>query len=259
MKNNKFQKFPIEDLTWGLNLKDFETEIDNKQCLRSENWNSEWNKLVSAKWYEELYNNTTWQIQWVTKDWDNIYYVQDWNIYKNWTLLFPWNEKEITFSAIDWKPLSITIDGVSKVYKFGYHNNEEFALDDLLNALQADFTDYTITRIGSVFTISSLTENVIVSNSNLIKKIEITSWNEYSKIWITIDWTTYTSDWATYPDIDDFLDYISTQLSASYVTSSANSGVMYIWKKHSAITISFTEYDRYKYAINYADTDTASN
>lgn len=254
-----FNKYTIEDLTTWLNQENYRTELKDWDALEIENFDFEWNELISSKSIELKYT-WWWKIQWIFEDenWE-IYHLEDWNLYKDWVILFPWDEKEVTFSAIDWKPLSITIDGVSKVYKFGYHNNEGLALDDLLNALQADFTDYTITRIGSVFTISSLTENVIVSNSNLIKKIEISNWNTYSKLDITIDWTTYTWLWSNYSSSNDFLSYIVTQLSSSYKTSTPSSWIMYIWKEHSAITISFTEYDRYKYAINYRETDTPSN
>lgn len=80
-----YRNFRVSELDWGINVRDFASEIEDKQWVSVINWNFKWNKLVSSKWLKEKYVNTNvgW-INWILKDWDDIYYTAGWKLFKNW-------------------------------------------------------------------------------------------------------------------------------------------------------------------------------
>ena len=83
-------KFKLDDLTWGINTRDFQTEIEDKQGLDILNFNSSWNKLVTAKGNTEKYS-ISWAKFWgITIDWEDIWSITNWDLYKNWTLIPEW-------------------------------------------------------------------------------------------------------------------------------------------------------------------------
>ena len=47
MTKRNYKPFRIEDLTGGINTRDYASEIENKQSVDLINWNFEGNKLVS--------------------------------------------------------------------------------------------------------------------------------------------------------------------------------------------------------------------
>ena len=57
-----FQNFRLKDLTWGVNLRDYPSEIEDIQALIQENWNFDWNKLINSQSYKEYELNQAYNI-----------------------------------------------------------------------------------------------------------------------------------------------------------------------------------------------------
>ena len=256
---NDFTTVRFDDLTWGINVRDYESEIEDKQCVLLKNWNFSWNKLVSEKWVSRIYN---WNsvIQGLAIDWDDVYHIEGNNLYKNGQTFALSNSYNVTFTGIDGKPFSINIDWVSKVYQFGFFWNETTALSSFLTQLNTDFPTYTITRSWAVFTFVRGGNSINISNPWLIKKIQINDFNIHSKIDVIIDWITYTWDWVTHSaNANTFLNSITASLSSSYKYTSASGGIIYIGKQHTTMSVSINEYDRYTYKVQYRSSDTPSS
>jgi len=164
----------LDNLTWWLNYKNFETEIWNKQCLKSENWNFEWNKLVSGKWYKQYDTGQNAKLSnWEIKSIDVI----DWKLYISyrnpsnsnkidimqwyeWSFISGTNNINTHFFYIDssvsivaWQVYSITLTWVSFTYwptTFTYTTISWDTADNVyLNlASQIDAEAYFIAEVG---------------------------------------------------------------------------------------------------------------
>ena len=117
MSKENFKDFVIEDLTWWINVTDYPTEIKDNQSIECSNWNFDWSKLVSDKWIEEKLdvNNL---IQSMTIDWEDIWHITEWTLYKNltnqddtWWIFIKLKELSDTWD-INWLIRYITIDWV---------------------------------------------------------------------------------------------------------------------------------------------------
>jgi len=65
MTRRTFNSFPLKELNWWMNTRDYPSEIEDKQFVSLVNWNFKWNKLVSSKWMQEKYNNELdWKMSW---------------------------------------------------------------------------------------------------------------------------------------------------------------------------------------------------
>ncbi len=250
MTKRTFQNFPLDDLTGGINVRDYPSEIEDKQSQELTNWNFKWNKLITSPGSIEKYDvGAGGYVSGITQDGEDVYSISPSNTTEN---LY-----HVTFWAIDWNPFSIEIDGVKKVYLIGFFNNEATALSTLLTTLQADFPTYTITGAWATKIISNGVNDVVINNPQLVKTITLNSWDADAKIGITIDWTTYTRTWVESASAWDVLDWVVTQLPwATYKTKRSGS-VLHIWRiDATAISISETQYNRYTYDIQYKYADT---
>lgn len=85
MSKKNYTAFRLDDLTWGINARDYPSEIEDKQSLSLLNWNFDWNQLVTSKWYEQKLDTGWDKIWWITLDWNDVWHISDWTLYKNWT------------------------------------------------------------------------------------------------------------------------------------------------------------------------------
>lgn len=79
--NARFRNF-----SGGINVYDSPSEIDDNQFQYLDWFNFEWNKLVTSKWYETLYQYP-WTIQTIQEDWNDVYVIANSTLYKNDTAL----------------------------------------------------------------------------------------------------------------------------------------------------------------------------
>lgn len=84
-KWRSYQDFRLEDLTGGINTRDYPSEIEDKQMLSLSNWNFKWNKLVSEKGTEDTWLPSAPSPIWALKiDNNDLWTLADNVIYKNW-------------------------------------------------------------------------------------------------------------------------------------------------------------------------------
>ena len=110
-----------------------------------------------------------------------------------------------TFSSnLDDEPSVLTIDWKDILIWEWYYGNEELARDQVLERFREVFPTYIITRSWLKYTFNNSSTPVSIAlntTHNKIKKIDL--WwiaNFESKIWLTIDWVTSTSDASTHAD-----------------------------------------------------------
>lgn len=177
----KFKKFKIEDLTWGINVRDYSSEIEDKQAVSIENWNFKGNKLVSEKWYEAVISNWTQQnISAITIDTWDIWTVSEWNIYKNWNPIAEGTWLLISTNSVEFKSwVHFYINIEWKEYKIEWGSVEEF-ITNLKDAVEADW-----------FTTVSQNDTLLIRKSD----------------WTTIDYSII--------DNDSFILYDGTDFESS--------------------------------------------
>lgn len=253
MTRKTYTSFRQKELDWGLNLENSPNEIENKQALKCLNFNFEWNKLISSYWKDVLINKGAWNVQGMTVDGWNVYYIQNGNLYKDWIALFLWNSYNVTFSAINWIPFTISIDWVTKWYKAWPFWTENDALTDLLSSLQSDFPTYTISRTGSVFSFSKGGAAISIFNPNNEREIRVSDWNSAAEVIVTIDGVTRSWNGATYATADAFINYLETQYSDSVYYKqklSVGSWMRIVRKDWAPMTITTSSVDKYTYRFN---------
>jgi hypothetical protein len=253
MSKINFQTYPIKDLSWGINLNDARTEVDEKQCLKAEGFNFKAWKLI---WGETKTNQSTYSgnLQGIYYDYTDIYTVSDGSVYKNWTILYSsWNYT-LTFGSIDWIPFSINIGWVTKTY---FYNTwvEATNRTNLRNQLIIDYPTYTF----SVWTWNAITiskgTSFTISNWNLVKKIDvdIDSWSIEKSFDITIDWVTKTIAPWTYAWPSNIYTYLIAQYSTWYYWRN-NWDWTFLFAKTDSTdsTYSITNKNTYSYQVRYA-------
>ncbi len=250
MSKINFQTYPIKDLSWGINLNDARTEIDEKQCLKAEGFNFKAWKLIVG---ETKTNQSTYagNLQGIYYDYTDIYTVSDWNVYKNWVITYSSGSYTVTFSTIDWIPFSISMDWTTKTY---FYNTwiEATDLTNLRNQLIIDYpaltfsawTDHTITITkGSSFTIT---------NPNYVKKITIGSWSIEKSFDITINWTTKTVAPWTYTTYWDIYTYLVAQYWSYYWRNNWDWTFLFAKNDSTDSTYSVTNKTTYTYRANWS-------
>jgi len=144
-KRHWFSDFRLRELDWWLNVRDSENEIEDKQFIELENFNFDWNKLVNSKWINEEINTWDWQISWLTKYWDDIYYTKLWALYKNSDRI-SWYWYVIQPSTVyDDHDYSFDINWVTIAYTSSSSATQEEIVDWLYDAAKLAIPDMEIT------------------------------------------------------------------------------------------------------------------
>ena len=256
MSKKTFQNHRLRELDGWLNLKDYITEIENKQAVVCENFNFDWNKLVSSKWILEKHN-VWWPTQWITVDSDDVWSVHWWWIWKNWVSELAAHTYTMSLpSDPTWKVFAISFNWDIKV--FGditwWYNQITTELNTFFDATYNTVTntlwDYTIAKADWSW--------IAIANENLVRTISLNWWDSFSKITITIDWNSTTVDWWIYSTADLALAQVISQLPAStYYTTTPSWGSFNIVRQDAAIpVITSVEFDRYTYRVQYEYDDT---
>jgi len=111
MTRKTFKNFRIGELNWWINVREYKSEIEDKQFTALSNFNFEWNKLVSSKGMQiKRDNNLSWWIKWLTTDWEDVYYVHSWKVYKNGKVIPQWWAFFKVSTVTSWAVYSITLD-----------------------------------------------------------------------------------------------------------------------------------------------------
>lgn len=200
MVNKKtFKPFRLEELTWGINVRDSASEIEDKQAVDIVNWNFKGNRLVNEKWIENTWNSTKSEIWGMKIDSWDIFTVSQWNVYKNWVVTEEGSAITISVDRDNFKSgvfLYFTLD--SNSYKITWTDIEDF-INNVDTAVWID--GYTTSKQDDVILISksdwsdisyTVTENtafVIYNWDNIFSDYYIGK----DIIWIVeIDWIQYT-------------------------------------------------------------------
>lgn len=256
MRTNWFQDFRLKDLTWWINTTDYKSKIEDKQSLILNNWGFKWNKLVSSKWIERIYN---WQsfIQWFTKNWDDIWHIENSNLYKNWSIEYENNQYKLFITNIDWKKFDIEIDW-NKYVCDNFYNNESLAYSEFVNEISLLlWTSYVVTADASLDFININRTDWLSINfihPDIIKNINISSWTYWNWINITIDWINIIANQEDYATMNDLYLYIKSQLPINTYTTELDWLNIIIYKDDlSTINISSIDINHYSYVIKTYD------
>lgn len=144
---------------------------------------------------------------------------------------------------------SIWINWIEKTFYIPNYWSAATAYSDLETQLSNWLWSEYIVEYDSwtTFNISRIDGTTITKTTpNLVRNIEITDWNTHTKIWVTIDWTTTTIDWGTYPSIADGIDHIISQLPLLTFYTKRDWNNLTIARIDGVIpVISKTQYNRY--------------
>ena len=223
MTKRKYKTFPLNDLTGWINLRDYASEIEDKQMLQLENFDFEWNKLVSSKWIDRFYNSTANNfIQWMTVDGDDVWHIENANLWKNWEKETLNNTYTLVVEDINSNWFDIQIDWNKYVWDWVYWN-EWTAYDALTSDLATLlWASYSVVKDPSntFINIHKLDWTAIsFVHPDLIKQINVDSWGTWSSMDITIDWTNITTDEATTPTLSWLYSFIVAALPWSTYTT----------------------------------------
>ena len=107
----------MRDLGGWINRLNSDTNIDDNQCIVSNNWGVEWNKVVSLKWYAAVhkFGSDNTRVQWLSSYWDYLVWIQKSKIYVY--NIVTWAEDSLTISWIsDSDDFNITIGKFIDIY-----------------------------------------------------------------------------------------------------------------------------------------------
>jgi len=249
-----FKDYKIRDLTKWLNLTDYSSKIWDEQCLVCNNWNIEWNKLVTTKWKKLIYAWNGSSIQWLTKDGNDLYYIKNNNIYKNWNILYSWTYN-LSVTTIDWYVFWLDVDWIKYITKIWPFSNETTAKATLLTTLQTWFWAwYTITQptAWNYHIVNNAWTSFTVSNYSLWKVVENpTTWDVSMKADVVIDTTTINILPWVYTNFSDVKTYIVSQLPSWYYTQYLSSWLLITRDDTTMVTITVTNMTTYTYWISY--------
>ena len=185
MSRKTFRNFRLNDITGGINTKDFPTEIEDKQMLQLTNWNFSGNKLVSWKGSDIVYTGNWRPIQGLTVDGNEFWHVEGGSVYKNWVVQYKSNTYTFTIADPANEMLSIWIDGTNYTFQI-----DGTGYTDLTTQLSAAlWVTYSVTYLwGTEYTIERDDFTAIsFSEPDLIKSIVLSDWDALSQTTITID------------------------------------------------------------------------
>lgn len=255
MINKKtFKPFRIEELNWGINTRDYASEIEDKQAQDILNWNFKWNRLVAWRGIDRIRGSVTWNIRGFTTDSDDIYEVRNKNIYKNWIELFTsTNVYNLSVPNPSWEIFSISLQGQDKTF-YVPELEEASAYTNLEWQLNSFFWgDYTITYSSGTYSIQKVgLWDFSIWFPSLVREIVINGQNEHTKIGVVIDGVEYIIEW----DINPY-EYLDNNVpTANYFLSRRWWKFVIARKDSTEINISFNQYDRKTYTLAYQDRDT---
>ena len=197
MTKRTFKPYQIEDLTGGINIRDFPTEIEEGQAVAIKNWNFNKSRLVSEKWAEATNLPETPRLGGLTIDSWDIWTVSDWRIYQNWVQIEDWtwilvSANKETFQP--WVKFYITIEWVD--YTISWETVQDFIIN-LQSEVQANWLttvfqeDLLLIRKSNWSSINYSTRNnqayVIYNEDNVSSYV---FWLEYPYR-ISINWVEY--------------------------------------------------------------------
>ena len=266
----KFKPIRMEDLTWGINVRDYASEIENKQAVSITNWNFEWNKLITEKWIEQSTNPSAVWVGALSVDSNDIWTVAGWDVLKNGVA--QWTKKGIIIKTnisdfVPWIEYIITIDSVQ--YRFVWDTILEFInnIDNQLSA--AGFT--TDKQWDSIFILSNsnITYSVTSNQTYLLyNRDDVTAYTLWDVITVevTVDWVDYRYDYsyvdgalnAWQIDIEimtGLKDELPSQYSATIVNLDAALGIVEDYDSFAWILInnalSVSEKKKFEYTYKY--------
>lgn len=195
ISKKKYLPFRIEDLTGWINLRDYASEIEDKQCVSLKNWNFNWNKLVSEKWYLDTLNTPHSEIGALSVDAWDIWTVAQWALKKNW--VDQWGKNAIVIktdiqSFVPWIEYIITIDSIE--YRFVWDSIADF-INDVESKMTLAWFDVE-KQSDSVFISSNSTITYSTSQNQtylLYNRDDVAAYNVWDVIfvWVEINWTKY--------------------------------------------------------------------
>lgn len=86
MNKKTFKPFRLEELNWWINIQNSPSEIEDKQAVDITNWNFQWNKLVSEKWFKDSWNPSSGLIWALKIDGSDKWTFAGGRLYKNWEI-----------------------------------------------------------------------------------------------------------------------------------------------------------------------------
>ena len=262
MTKKRFRTFPLDDLTWGLNLRDYPSEIEDKQMLQIDNFNFEWNKLVSSKWIDRIYNSTFDNlIQGITTDWDDVWHIEWGNLYKNWDAEYLSNAYRINVTWINNDWFDIEIDWYRYIFDKSVLDDStamNLFVSDLQTLLWSEYdisADWAFQYVNINKTDGS---PINFTKPNLIKTIDIDTWWYWSWIDITIDWVNIKANHEDYNSISELYDYIVSQLPV-WVYTYDNTWLIRLYRNDLEVpVITYNNVTHYSYTVRAPDFDNPS-
>lgn len=279
MTRKTFWKLIYPELNWWINVRDYSTEIQDKQATVIENFNFEWNKLVTSKDCDSIYSSVTWGIiNGMTVDWIwDVWYIQSGKIYKNWveqenvwtskvTITFT-NQIEwtyYTFLSVDWIQLILTWNSMSSLV-----TQTQSALGWLYVVTNPSWNDIQISR-------TDLVVPVINNNTKRVYTISYSSINtiwSYKYLFISINWENHTFRWtditSLISNINSNLNYVAynnswdiTLRMSNWWDISANSSIsmckkidLWTWNEHNKVDITIDWFSHTFDWQSYTSTD----
>lgn len=255
MTKQWFRRFPINDLTWGINIRDYPSEIEDKQAIEIENFNFKGNKLVSSNWVKIVDNPPSpSRLLWLTKDSDDIYTIKKEWLYKNWDLTNKQNVYDIVFTDNpDGKIWSVGINGINMVIRGGFANNEDVAFNSIVAQLKTKLGgSYRVKYIGKkTITIEANDYSLIsFTKPNLVKQAQLTSWNEHTNIDIVIDGKIHSLSGVTYTYARDAILALKASLDTFDYYSEADGDTLIIARTDgNPVSIISTKPMQYTYKV----------
>lgn len=226
MTKETFNPFRLEDLTWGINVRDYESEIEDKQMVDLVNYNFSWNKLVSEKGSIDSWLPSTANIWALTIDSGDIWTVSAWDIKKNGTIVAGWVGILVTTSLQTFKPwvaFYITIEGIP--YTITWSTVADFIFN-LKTAVEANWL-ITVSQDDAIlikkvdgsaisYSVNSNQAYYIYNKTFIWSSFSFVYWEEYVwKIWI--NWVEYSGTYtASSPILNQW------QMDIEYMTQIKN-------------------------------------
>lgn len=156
----------------------------------------------------------------------------------------------------DWKIFSLWVDWNIFTFKIWFFNNTNLAYLQFASSLQIKlWNTYSVSYIsGTTVRISKVDwTSLSISNPWRTKQFVLSSFNSDSIIKITIDWTDFTLDWATFSwNPNSALLSLQSQLSSWVYYSDVSWWTFIIARQDwNIVNISKTQYDRYTYLVSW--------
>lgn len=202
MTKKKFNIFTIDDLTGGINTRDYPSEIENKECQMLENFNFSWNKLITWPWHEATTNPINWKIGALTIDSNDIWTISDWDLYKNWEWL---PNKYGIFISFNIQNFLTNIDYIVTInnteYTFNWVNISDI-IEDISSQLSWNFNILKQEDSVIIYSDSPITYSYDNKKSYIIYTTDFIYWDTWKTFTISIivNWVTYSYDY-NYTDL----------------------------------------------------------